>query len=671
ASFCNTTFADAEAYGDRMYVAMYAQSGADLTCQWITAVDADGTNGIAGEIEAHPESGDVFYAARGKVSRINGSTGVVQWSKSVSNRDNIFLPALAAGEFPLASATTGLKVDATGNSYISGVYQNLLSFDGHDLEPAAAPTVFVARLDTLGNVEWVNSADRGTHLAVSSDSINAHIALDETKDQVFLAGNLLGSAKFSDESGTGSLGLITSNAAPSSDGSLEFDGVDDKLILPSNILNELNDFTVEFKFRIEPTAGGAIWSVVSAANGATDNELLIHLNRASVSVWINTRAITFHLSQGVMNDGLWHTISISRTLDTATGIATLAATIVDPAGTRTLGCGAAACTLINNSALSVAEGGLIIGQEQDSLGGGFDSNQAFNGRLDDLKFWATAIPPVAPDETGLIASYEFNTPFLQTDSLLNSTLIDSSINDNQIPWSTIVVAERPELVRGNSVAADNGILDFYDSANYLQLDPVILNGAYDYTVEMKIKLDPTVTQCQALVSGAESDAGNNEFLLYLCGQTLYTYDNGFKTTFTLNKPLNDGAWHTIRYQRNDVYDGGYNYSRDTILGLLGIPVGYHHNFTYLVNYSLTIDNGAIMSTCGLNNCQRIYNYALYGDLFQPVPDAPPHTFPPLSIAVNGLVFGQDQDSVGGSFDPLQNFDGQLDELAIWRSVTTA
>ena len=32
---------------------------------------------------------------------------------------------------------------------------------------------------------------------------------------------------------------------------------------------------------------------------------------------------------------------------------------------------------------------------------------------------------------------------------------------------------------------------------------------------------------------------------------------------------------------------------------------------------------------------------------------------------NGLVLGQDQDCVGGCFDPAQAFQGRLDDVGIW------
>ena len=43
--------------------------------------------------------------------------------------------------------------------------------------------------------------------------------------------------------------------------------------------------------------------------------------------------------------------------------------------------------------LSIDPGGLVLAQEQDSVGGGFTSAQAFSGSLDEVRFYTRVLTP--------------------------------------------------------------------------------------------------------------------------------------------------------------------------------------------------------------------------------------------------------------------------------------
>ena len=70
------------------------------------------------------------------------------------------------------------------------------------------------------------------------------------------------------------------------------------------------------------------------------------------------------------------------------------------------------------TALNVDPNGLVLGQDQDRVGGGFDPNQALQGNLDELRIWqiertadeisATYDQPLSGGENGLLAYYRFN-----------------------------------------------------------------------------------------------------------------------------------------------------------------------------------------------------------------------------------------------------------------------
>ena len=85
-------------------------------------------------------------------------------------------------------------------------------------------------------------------------------------------------------------------------------------------------------------------------------------------------------------------------------------------------------TAIPMTALQVAGNGLLLGQDQDTIGGGFQSFQALNGRLDSLRLWdkARSAEEIAADfdqallgtEANLRAYYRFNEA---SGSVLDST----------------------------------------------------------------------------------------------------------------------------------------------------------------------------------------------------------------------------------------------------------
>ena len=45
------------------------------------------------------------------------------------------------------------------------------------------------------------------------------------------------------------------------------------------------------------------------------------------------------------------------------------------------------------SRLSIDPGGLVLAQEQDSVGGGFNSSQALSGSLDEVRFYTRVLTP--------------------------------------------------------------------------------------------------------------------------------------------------------------------------------------------------------------------------------------------------------------------------------------
>ena len=180
--------------------------------------------------------------------------------------------------------------------------------------------------------------------------------------------------------------------------SLAFSGGTDRADIPAAVMDGLNDFTIEFWARGQ-TDGRAL---LSAANGSEANEFLAYfLNETTFR--IHDKGPYFDWTVPRMDTITWRHFAIVR--DGSAGTIEL---FVDGAS---MGQKSG-----QSSALSVTD--LLFGQDQDSAGGGFDSNQAFIGNLEALRVWNALRTPseiadnrktvLAGNETGLQAAYRFN-----------------------------------------------------------------------------------------------------------------------------------------------------------------------------------------------------------------------------------------------------------------------
>ena len=398
-------------------------------------------------------------------------------------------------------------------------------------------------------------------------------------------------------------------------GALVFQGTTDRIDLPHEVLDGLRD--VSISFWLKTTRSGS-QAVLSAANRSNDNELIVYL-------WDQGTIHFFsHGRQGQQDswcevrippvaDGRWHHIVLVRNAGEGnTGI------YVDGVG-QTDRCGS-----LEYRALSVEAGGLILGQEQDRLGGGFDPNQALNGSLDDLRIYdralsaaevqtlraAPAEPPAPPEEPpgerapALVAYYP-----------LNGGAGDAGGNGHD---GTVRGPQPGEDRFGNEA----GALVFQGAADRVDLPREALDGLRD--VSVSFWMNTTNPGQQSIVSGANR-GNDNEYLVYLPGEDqfiLFSNARGGDLQYQCAvdvQPLADGRWHHIVWVRN-------------------ATEGYSDFY---------VDGAGRTGIC------RHLEYR------------------PLSVEEGGLVLGQDQDRLGGGFAADQAFRGSLDDLWIYNGALTA
>ena len=162
------------------------------------------------------------------------------------------------------------------------------------------------------------------------------------------------------------------------DGAILFSGTDHRIDLPHEVLNGRLDVTIAFWLK---TSKSGAQTIVSGANQLNDNEYIVfflheglirfysHGNVGNNQVWCDVEIQP-------IADGTWHHFAVIR--NASLGHADF---FIDGEG-DTERCG----NLVYDT-LKVEAGGLILGQDQDTFGGGFDTGQVLRGALDDLRIY--------------------------------------------------------------------------------------------------------------------------------------------------------------------------------------------------------------------------------------------------------------------------------------------
>ena len=523
---------------------------------------------------------------------------VVEFARSVPGRQ----PDYSWSGVTDISGRLVLTIPAADQSLVSGDYQG-------------------KALDLYGEVvgEWSRiPVDRGRRqafeLAMDSGQVRRWPA--EPEEALVAHYRLDGDAR--DASGNAYHGT-PSGVEPGEDrfgnesGALVFQGTQDRIDLPHQVLDGLRDVSISFWLKTTKSRSQAI---LSAANRSRDNEHIVYL-------WDQSNIHFFsHGSTGNNNrfcwvsipaiaDGQWHHIVVIR--NAVEGNADF---YVDGVGQTDL------CGSLEYRALTVEAGGLILGQEQDRLGGDLDPNQVLDGSLDDLRIYGRVLSaaevqtlrggedpgePERPDagrSTPLVAYYP-----------LNGDARDASGNGHH------------GVSRGTQASEDrfgnrSGAVLFQGTRDRIDLPHQVLDGLRDVSISLWLKTTKPGTQ--SILSGANRSR-DNEHLLYLQREEqfiLFSHGRAGQRQFECTvdvEPIADGRWHHIAWVRNAT-EG--------------------HSDLYL-------DGAGQAGICG---------HLEYGD---------------LSIEDGGLILGQDQDRLGGDFDSSQAFQGSLDDLWIYDRALTA
>jgi len=156
-------------------------------------------------------------------------------------------------------------------------------------------------------------------------------------------------------------------------------GQDDRVDLPPSAMDGLSDLTFEMWVQLDSDLGTFFSGASEEAEGVfADNEvLLIQQIDGTVAFMQQVRRTEF--IQAAVTDGAWHHLAYTRS--GAEGVFYIDGVAVD-------------VRMVPTDPIEIGPGGLMLGQEQDCLGGCFDPSQALDGRVDELAIYDRALSEV-------------------------------------------------------------------------------------------------------------------------------------------------------------------------------------------------------------------------------------------------------------------------------------
>jgi hypothetical protein len=204
----------------------------------------------------------------------------------------------------------------------------------------------------------------------------------------------------SDSSGANNHGTFTSNPTLGQAGVYDLAttfnqaSLAEYLSLPRAVIHEAS--TVSASFWIKTTHLGE-QSIVSGNRASKDNEFLLFFgSHTEFRIYCHGNTQSWRIPS--IADGSWHHVAVVSSADTNKTTMYLDKVSM---GTKSISAG--------STPYSIDVGGLIVAQEQDSVGGGFSSSQCLRGTLDELRLYQRALSDKEIGELfGLMGHWAFN-----------------------------------------------------------------------------------------------------------------------------------------------------------------------------------------------------------------------------------------------------------------------
>ncbi|MCX2983455.1 hypothetical protein EYC98_21560, partial [Halieaceae bacterium IMCC14734] len=382
---------------------------------------ADSTSGAQSPVTSTYNYG---YIYSGQVIAASGAELGLgdRLAKIRSGADVSILQALVAGDVngdgldEILFGTTGLTVEEVTPAVVT----------------AQAAPIMVEGLSTqltikLGTVTETFIVTYGPNPTIMSlvDQINAQVADSDLAYLVTASATTNGRLQFTTDDGGPDVRLEVSESIVNSsplgftavqedltatnfriieENVVKFDGNNDRVNLPSSALNGASAFSVA----VQVKTNKAGTTVISGAGSGSTNEILLQIiNGTTVRLNLPGGQGDWILSKNIL-DNQQHHLALTR--DSASAVRLyvdgVLQTIDNVSGGTAWGFPAGSLQITS----------LLLGQDQDTVGGGFDPAEAFRGEMDDLGIWNRALSPSevtaamngTASTSGLVGYWRFN-----------------------------------------------------------------------------------------------------------------------------------------------------------------------------------------------------------------------------------------------------------------------
>ncbi len=539
------------------------------------------------------------------------------------------------------TANITISLDAAGPSDASFEYQTIDSSATSPVHYAAVSgtgTITVGNLSTSINVNTVNIGDDTVRdfLFFIYNPVNANIQryyatitilprVDELANWYFDENSYNQTAGEVVDSGGNGFNSTSGFNATNLDGKvcnavdLTANGTTDYLVMDESSLNGLTSLTFSTWIKTGDTGG---WqSIIHGLEASGEDEFELALNgndkiEIGFSQW-TAGYRTYNLTANEVTDNAWHHIALTRSGDTV-------CLYID-------GVLKECQSGFSSGAVAVASGGLIVGQEQDSIGGTFDATQDFEGLIDETLVFDSALHPAIIefiydnqnagnnwDGAGRVCPIPPPLANIQFDESdydgTSGEIVDSSGNSYDATSGFITTNIDGQLCKAIDLTANS-------NTDYAVLNESMLNGLGDLTFSIWVKAIST-GGWQSIVHGMDAGGGDEFEIALFSNDRIYfglidNFSAGYQVFNLAANEVTDNAWHQLSFTRSN---------DDVCLYIDGVLKQCQNN---------------AFSTAAIN------------------------------IAPGGLILGQLQiSSPGSGFSSTYDFQGAVDELLIFDTALT-
>jgi len=315
-------------------------------------------------------------------------------------------------------------------------------------------------------------------------------------------------------------------------GYLHIDYNDDAYLeLPSEVLDSMGDFTVEFDFRLTDlnvTGSSPTNTIIAGSSSFEEGEFAISYEEASEAIIVALKGsgAVFEIA---LTNNVWYCLQMVRD-------GSIVTVYVDGVFVES--------NTMSDDLLEIEF--LEIGQELDCVGGCFATNQCLNGDVDNFSIYpcvltdANCQPYFAPCDTILLYPFDTN-------------VNDYSGNENH------------GIVNGDA-NVDPGYLEIgYNDDDFIEIPVSALNGLTEFTISFNFKLNAFNTSGSAptntFIAGTKSGVEHEFALSYEKSSNAFEFAI-HNVGGIIPAVINEGQWYCVSFLwENDtlstILDGVY------------------------------------------------------------------------------------------------------------------